>query len=78
MKAGLSILPLMCLASVALAAGDAETNPPVPSGAAPGMEPAHYRMAKGKKKNLPSGDLRPCLELKTSKEIIRCSEKRHK
>lgn len=79
MKIGMMALPLMCLAGVALAAGENEpATAPVPSGAAPGMEPAHYRMVNNKKKTLPSGDLRQCLELKTGKEIIRCSETRRK
>lgn len=75
MKIGLMVLPFVCAASVAIAAVEgAPAMAPEPSGAAPGMEPAHYRMINSKKKTLPSGDLRQCLELKTSKEIIRCSE----
>ena len=79
MKIGLLMLPFVCAATVAMAAGEGE---PVmasePSGAAPGVSPAHYRMINSKKNDLPSGDLRQCLELKTSKEIIRCSETRRK
>lgn len=79
MKIGLMVLPFVCAASVAMAAGEGEpATVPVPSGAAPGMEPAHYRMVNSKKKLLPSGDLRPCLDLKTNAEIIRCSETRRK
>ena len=79
MKIGLLMLPFVCVASVAMAAG--ETGPvvtPKPSVAAPSDSPAHNRVANSKKKVLPSGDLRQCLELKTSKEIIRCSETRRK
>ena len=79
MKIGLLMLPFVCAASVAIAAGEVEpAMAPEPSGAAPGDSPAHYRMVNSKKKVLPSGDLRQCLELKTSKEIIRCSETRRK
>ena len=49
-----------------------------PSAAVPGMMPAHYRVEKNKQIKLPSGDLRQCLERKTSAEIIRCSETRRK
>lgn len=77
MKIGLLMLPFVCAASVAMAAGEgAPTMAPEPSGAAPGVSPPHYRVVNSKKKVLPSGDLRQCLELKTSKDIIRCSETR--
>lgn len=79
MKIGILMLPFVCAASVAMAAGEGEpAMAPEPSGAAPGVSPAHYRMINSNKKILPSGDLRQCLELKTSKEIIRCSETRRK
>lgn len=79
MKIGLMVLPFVCAAGVAMAAGEAEkAADSTPSAAAPGMAPAHYRMVNSKKKRLPSGDLRPCLDLKTSAEIIRCSESRRK
>jgi len=41
---------------------------------APGKAPAHYRGSK----RLPGGDMRHCLDLKTSAAIIRCSETRRK
>ncbi|NDP48653.1 MAG: hypothetical protein GZ085_09750 [Sulfuriferula multivorans] len=79
MKIGLLILPFVCVVSVAMAAGEAEpVMAPEPSGAAPDDSPAHYHVVNSKQKVLPSGDLRQCLELKTSKEIIRCSETRRK
>ena len=79
MKIGLFMLPFVCAASVAMAAGESEpVMAPEPSGAAPADSPAHYRVVNSKKKTLPSGDLRQCLELKTSKEIIRCSEARRR
>jgi len=79
MKIGLLMLPFVCAAAVAMAADEREpVMAPEPSGAAPGMSPPHYRMINSKKKILPGGDLRQCLELKTSREIIRCSEMRRK
>ena len=79
MKIGLLVLPFVCAAAVAMAADEREpVMAPEPSGAAPGMSPPHYRMINSKKKILPGGDLRQCLELKTSREIIRCSETRRK
>jgi len=76
MKIGLLMLPFVCAAAVAMAADEREpVMAPEPSGAAPGMSPPHYRMINSKKKILPGGDLRQCLELKTSREIIRCSER---
>lgn len=79
MKIGLMVLPFLCVASVAMAAGEDEK--PVrslPGATAPGMAPTHYRMVNGKKKPLPGGDLRSCLDMKTDAEIIRCSETRRK
>ena len=79
MKIGLLMVPLVCAASVAMAAGEVKpAMAPEPSGATPGDSPAKYRVVNNKNKVLPRGDLRQCLELKTSKEIIRCSETRRK
>jgi hypothetical protein len=79
MKIGLMLLPFLCAAGVALAQGESEqAADQAPAIAPPGKAPAHYRMEKNQPIRLPSGDLRQCLELKTSKAIIRCSETRRK
>ncbi|MDP1863018.1 MAG: hypothetical protein Q8K52_03825 [Thiobacillus sp.] len=77
MKIGLLMMPFVCAVSVAMAAGEGEPAMALePSGAAHGVSPAHYRVVNSKRKVLPSGDMRQCLELKTGKDIIRCSETR--
>ena len=77
MKIGFMMLPFLCVAGVAMADGmdQAAANQ---TAAAPAKASAHHRMEHNRPKRLPSGDLRHCLELKTSKEIIRCSEMRRK
>ncbi|MHB1084899.1 MAG: hypothetical protein ACYCZA_08665 [Thiobacillus sp.] len=77
---GFIALPLLCAASVAMADNPEKEGTAVQmeSATAPGMAPAHYRMARDGKRRLPHGDIRYCLDLKTSADIIRCSETRRK
>lgn len=73
-------LTLLCAAGVAHADG----MPSYPSDSAAEtasaeMEAQDKQQAPIRKiKRLPRGDLRYCLELKTSEEIIRCAEKHRK
>jgi hypothetical protein len=80
MKTWLMTLPLVCAVGVAMAddMGKEGNGEEMKSAAAPGMAPAHYRMAHHRTKRLPSGDLRHCLDLQTNAAIIRCSETRRK
>ena len=79
-KIGFMMLPLLCAAGVAMAdsMGKEGAAEPMASAAAPVNAPAHYRMASHGMKRLPSGDIRHCLDLKTSADIIRCSETRRR
>ena len=79
-KIGFILLPLLCAASVAMAdsmekEGTADQMEPA---AAPAKAPAHHRMARHGTRSFPHGDLRHCLDLKTSAAIIRCSESRRR
>jgi hypothetical protein len=80
MKTWFIALTLLCAVGVAMA-NEVETEPAadqMATVAAPGKAQVHDRIYKHKSKGLPRGDLRHCLDLKTSKEIIRCSETRRK
>lgn len=80
MKIGLMVLPFVCVAGVAMADSMEKegTADQMATAAAADKAPAHYRMAKRGPKRLPGGDIRHCLDLQTSVEIIRCSETRRK
>lgn len=90
MKTWFITLPLMCAVSVALAQGveKGAAAEPTPTVAAPDKArapakaqapgKAQNRMARHKGKSMPKGDMRQCLDLKSSKEIIRCSETKPK
>lgn len=77
---GFIALPLLCAVGVAMADSMEKegTGDQMESATAPTRAPAHYRMARHGMKRLPHGDIRYCLDLKTSAEIIRCSETRRK
>lgn len=77
-KTGFVMLSLLCASGIAMAdsMGKEGSTDAMASVASPGKAPAHYRMARSGMKRLPSGDIRHCLDLKTSAEIIRCSETR--
>ena len=85
MKNWFITLPFLCAVNLALAA-DMETTQPADqreSASAPVKAASHHRMHRRTMKrlravNLPRGDLRSCLERKTNKAIIRCSETRHR
>jgi len=85
MKNWIFTLPFLCAVNLALAA-DQETAPApdrTQSASAPVKAGPHHRMHKRSMKRLrhvklPHGDLRYCLDRKTNKAIIRCSETRHK
>ena len=85
MKTWIFTLPLLCAVNFALAAdmGAASVADKMESAAAPVKAVHHHRMhrrtvRKFRAVNLPRGDLRYCLDRKTNKAIIRCSEKRRK
>ncbi len=85
MKTWIFTLPLLCAVNFALAAdmGEAPAADKMESAAAPVKAVHHHRMhrrtvRKFRAVNLPRGDLRYCLDRKTNKAIIRCSEKRRK
>ena len=85
MKTWIFTLPLLCAVNFALAAdmGAAPAADKMESAAAPVKAAHHHRMhrrtvRKFRAVNLPRGDLRYCLDRKTNKAIIRCSEKRRK
>jgi hypothetical protein len=90
-KFGLMLLPLLCAVSVAMAQGvekegaadqpEAVAAPAEPAAIpakakAPAKAPSRGRMGTRSPKSLPTGDMRHCLDLKTSAEIIRCAETR--
>ena len=86
-KFGLMLLPLLCAVSVAMAQGvEKEGAAGQPEAVAAPAEPAAIpakakassrgRMGTRSPKSLPAGDMRHCLDLKTSAEIIRCAETR--
>jgi len=75
MKTWLITLPMLCVASIAIAADEM----PVPAAqpeAAMAEEPAEHAAPMGhhRVKRLPRGDLRKCLELTNNEAIIRCAE----
>ncbi len=77
MKIGFMAWPLLLAASGAMAdsiepTGTEGRMEPVAAASAPA--PAHYRMVNHRPKRLPGGDIRHCLDLKSSADIIRCSE----
>lgn len=82
MKFGLVALPLLCVVGVAMADGvdrEAAADPAQPVAVQgkiqeQAQEPAPTRRTT----QLPQGDLRHCLDLKTNAAIIRCSETRRK
>ncbi|MGA9992171.1 MAG: hypothetical protein WBP86_07560 [Thiobacillaceae bacterium] len=85
MKTWIFTLPLLCAVNFALAAdmGAAPAADKMESASAPVKAGHHHRMHKRTVRkfravNLPHGDLRYCLDRKTNKAIIRCSEKRRK
>lgn len=79
MNIGWMMVPLLCVSGVAMAQAEgdpAKIEEPVAK-VATEVSP-HYRMEKRRHVRLPNGDLRHCLKLKSSREIIRCSESRSK
>ena len=85
MKTWIYALPLLCVVNLAPAAdmGSARDADQRQSAAASAKPAGHHRMHKRtirkfRSVKLPRGDLRYCLDRKTNKAIIRCSEKRRK
>lgn len=80
MKTWFITLPFLCAVGVAMADGVEREGAAgqTESTAAPDMAQARNRMVMRKSKRLPAGDLRHCLDLKTSEAIIRCAETRRK
>lgn len=83
MKTWMITLPLLCMASVAMADDVQKDQAAAPTQAISVRHKAphgvHKRMMKRLRPvNLPRGDLRYCLERKTDEEIIRCAEERRK
>ena len=91
MKTWFIALPLLCAVGVAMAQGvekegaadqpEAAAAPAEPAAIpakakAPAKAPSRGRMGTRRPKSLPTGDMRHCLDLKTSAEIIRCAETR--
>ena len=76
MKTWLIALPLVCLAGAAVADGHSELESAGQQPAATAPQPAKPKMRGHAPKNLPRGDIRQCLELKSYPDIIRCSERR--
>lgn len=76
MRTCLIALSLVGAAGVAMADGmeNEATADQTTTATAPSKAPAHYRGSK----RLPGGDIRHCLDLKTSAAIIRCSETQRK
>lgn len=77
MKIWLMMLPLVCAASVSMADG-IEGETPDQTAAAAEKAPATQSASRQRGRSLPHGDMRHCLDLKSSKAIIRCSESRRK
>ncbi len=75
MKVWLMMLPLVCAASVSMADG-IEKDAAGQATAAAEKAPASASRQRGR--SLPHGDMRHCLDLKSNKDIIRCSESRRK
>lgn len=82
MKTWFIALPLVCMVSVAMAAGPEKDQRPgqVQAGAIhhKAKHKAHHGMHRHTARHLPKGDMRYCLDLKDNKAIIRCSESRKK
>lgn len=75
MKIWLMMLPLVCAASVSVADGiERETTDQTASSAE--KAPLNPAASRQRGRSLPHGDMRHCLDLKSSKAIIRCSETR--
>lgn len=82
MKTWLMMLPLVCAVNAAMAQGAetggpaAQTEPVKTQEMARTQENAQTReKATASRNKRQGGDLRHCLDRKTNKEIIRCSEK---
>ncbi|HWR77210.1 MAG TPA: hypothetical protein VN283_08380 [Thiobacillus sp.] len=80
MKTWFITLPFLCAVGVAMANGVEREGAAgqTEAAAAPDRAQTRDRMHKRTAKRLPTGDLRHCLDLKTSEAIIRCSETRRK
>lgn len=76
MRTCLIALSFVCASGVAMADGMEKEGAAdqMTTATAPDKAPAHDRGSK----RLPGGDMRHCLDLKTSAAIIRCSETRRK
>lgn len=77
MKVWLMMLPLVCAASVSMADG-IERDTADQAAATAEKAPASPSASRQRGRSLPHGDMRHCLDLKSSKDIIRCSESRRK
>lgn len=80
MKIWLMALPFVWAAHIAMADSIEAEGPAdqAATEAVPARAPAHYRLANHRMKRLPSGDIRHCLDRKSSEDIIRCSESRRR
>jgi len=80
MKTWFITLTLMCAAGFAHADGMPSAPAAGEAQAAPAQTEAQAKpkVHKRKMKRLPHGDLRYCLDLSASEEIIRCAETRRK
>ncbi|MGA7178940.1 MAG: hypothetical protein WBX11_05050 [Thiobacillaceae bacterium] len=82
MKTWFIALPLVCMVSLAMAAGPEKHQPPgqVQAGTIhhKARHKGHHGMHKHGARHFPKRDRRACLELKDNKAIIRCAESNHK
>lgn len=77
MKMWLMMLPLVCAASVSMADG-IEGEATGQTATAAEKAPVIQSASRQRGRSLPHGDMRHCLDLKSSQAIIRCSETRRK
>jgi len=81
MKTWFIALPLVCMVSVAMAGGvekDQKNQPAGQTQAGSIRHTAHHGMHKHRMGHFPRHDMRYCLDQKTNKAIIACSESRRK
>lgn len=78
MKLGLMTLPFLFMTGLAYADGLDSAGAPEPAASAAAPAKAQARMTRQRPGRLPTGDLRHCLDLKTTEAIIRCSETRRR
>jgi hypothetical protein len=77
MKIWLMVLPFVCAASVSMADG-IEGDATDQTAATAEQVTATQSASRQRGRRLPHGDMRHCLDLKSSQAIIRCSETRRK